>query len=233
MSILNIDLKRCNKMTWKEKQEMRAERYNQLAEKAKQQSTDTRARSDAISNMIPFGQPILVGHHSEGRHRRDLERIHNGVRKSIELEEKAEYYRSKADNAANPSFISGDDENAINKLQQKLESLYSEREEIKARIHRGYELSNLSSNIQQVKKRIEHLEGLKAMPEKVEEINGTTIKIDKEINRVVILFPSKPNEEIRSKLKRNGFRWSPYNKAWQAYINSWTFDFAKQISKEV
>ncbi len=34
--------------------------------------------------MIPMGQPILVGHHSEGRHRRDLERHDRDMRKAIE-----------------------------------------------------------------------------------------------------------------------------------------------------
>lgn len=30
-----------------------------------------------------------------------------------------------------------------------------------------------------------------------------------------ILFPGKPSSEIISYLKSNGFRWSPFNKAWQ------------------
>jgi hypothetical protein len=34
--------------------------------------------------MIPMGQPILVGHHSERRHRRDLERHDRNIRKAIE-----------------------------------------------------------------------------------------------------------------------------------------------------
>jgi len=45
--------------------------------------------------MIPMGQPILVGHHSEGRHRRDLKRIDSGMRKAIEESEKADYFSHK------------------------------------------------------------------------------------------------------------------------------------------
>ena len=42
-----------------------------------------------------MGQPILVGHHSEGRHRRDLKRIDNNMRKSVEESEKVDYFQSR------------------------------------------------------------------------------------------------------------------------------------------
>jgi hypothetical protein len=37
--------------------------------------------------MIPFGQPILVGHHSEGRARRDQGRIESGMRAGVESQQ--------------------------------------------------------------------------------------------------------------------------------------------------
>jgi hypothetical protein len=40
--------------------------------------------------VIPFGQPILVGHHSEKRHRRDLARIDSGMSKGFEEGRKAD-----------------------------------------------------------------------------------------------------------------------------------------------
>ena len=45
--------------------------------------------------MIPMGQPIIVGHHSEGRHRRDLKRIDSNMQKSIEESKKADYFSDK------------------------------------------------------------------------------------------------------------------------------------------
>src|SRR5262245_44345886 len=54
------------------KQERRRQR---LAERAEHKDTKARAalrRSDEIVRHIPPGQPILVGHRSEKRHRRDL-----------------------------------------------------------------------------------------------------------------------------------------------------------------
>ena len=99
--------------SWEEKQEARADRYRELAEKAKKQSRDAHEHSNRLANMIPLGQPILVGHHSEKRHRRDLDRIHNNMRKSIELSEKAEYYADKAKGVENNNSISSDDPEAI------------------------------------------------------------------------------------------------------------------------
>ena len=41
---------------------------------------------------------------------------------------------------------------------------------------------------------------------------------NKEQERVQIVTPEKPSEEIRNKLKSSGFNWSPMNKAWQRKI---------------
>lgn len=54
-----------------------AERASRLSERAKKHAAkgaQAKAAFDAIHEHIPLGQPILVGHHSEKRHRRDLDR---------------------------------------------------------------------------------------------------------------------------------------------------------------
>lgn len=57
---------------------------------------------------------------------------------------------------------------------------------------------------------------------KVVTINGEKAKIynNKELVRLQILFDGKPNEETRSKLKSNGFKWAPSQNAWQRLLNS-------------
>lgn len=45
--------------------------------------------------------------------------------------------------------------------------------------------------------------------------NGGTIKNNTELNRLQIFFDERPDSEMVSKLKKNGFHWSPSNKAWQ------------------
>jgi hypothetical protein len=80
-----------------------------------------------------------------------------------------------------------------------------------------------------VKDRIKYLESLRAIPEVEETINGVMLKTDKEANRVKLFFPGIPSEDIRSQLKHNGFRWSPFNKCWQAYLKEWNIIRAKEI----
>jgi hypothetical protein len=64
--------------------EGRAEHYADKAERKVGEAKARFAASDAISEHIPMGQPVLVGHHSQRRHERDLERMHNHDRAGIE-----------------------------------------------------------------------------------------------------------------------------------------------------
>ena len=41
-----------------------------------------------------------------------------------------------------------------------------------------------------------------------------------EADRIQLVFPGKPDAEIRSMLKTNGFRWSPREGAWQRHLNN-------------
>jgi len=218
--------------TYEEKQVAKLERYQELAQKAKLQSQSAYETSNRLSDMIPFGQPILVGHHSERMHRRHIDKIQNAMRKSIELKDKAEYYKNKIHNIKNNNAISSDDPGAVDKLKTKLINLEELREEIKKREHQSWELSNLSQNIRQVKKRIEYLQEQQQVPETEETINGVVLKVDKSDNRVRLYFSNVPNEEIRTKLKHNGFKWSPYNKAWQRMISDWAISLARLIAQE-
>jgi hypothetical protein len=78
-----------------ERKENRIEKFEQYAENAEERSNQAYKKSHEISSFIPMGQPILVGHHSERRHRRDLSRIDNQMRKSVAESNKADYYESK------------------------------------------------------------------------------------------------------------------------------------------
>lgn len=82
----------------------RAEHMDDRAEalhtKAGRKNAAADARHEAakqIADGIPAGQPILVGHHSEKRHRRDMARIDAGMRAAIALEGEA---TAAADRAA-------------------------------------------------------------------------------------------------------------------------------------
>lgn len=85
-----------------ERAEERAERMELHAENAERRAAVAFDRADLSEGKsgIPFGQPILVGHHSERRHRRAIERADNAMRKSIEESDKAKYFAGRAASAA-------------------------------------------------------------------------------------------------------------------------------------
>jgi protein-L-isoaspartate O-methyltransferase len=79
--------------------EQRAERFDGYRENRKRDAHQAREGVEAISAGIPFGQPILVGHHSERHARRDAQRIENGMRKAVKMWECSEYWVNRAEGA--------------------------------------------------------------------------------------------------------------------------------------
>lgn len=117
---------------WEAKKENRIIRMRELARKSRERAENYDRSFRSISDHIPLGQPILIGHHSEGRHRRDIERMHRYTDKSIEEYQKAKYYDRRAASAESNNVISSDDPEAVKKLQAKLESLQKNQELMKA-----------------------------------------------------------------------------------------------------
>ena len=76
--------------------EQRAERFEDYSDKRKQDAVRAKAGVDRIADGIPFGQPILVGHHSERHARKDAEKIENGMRKAVKMWETSKYWQDRA-----------------------------------------------------------------------------------------------------------------------------------------
>jgi hypothetical protein len=102
------------------------------AAKARKEADAQYKKAETIGSAIPFGQPILVGHHSEKRHRADVQKIETAQRKFVEANDKASYYAGKADAAAGNNSISGDDPEAVNRYKEKLAVLEADQECMKS-----------------------------------------------------------------------------------------------------
>lgn len=96
-----------------------------------------------------------------------------------------------------------------------------------------YQLTNNGANIRRMKQRLESISRAQATPDTVQERENARIEDCPSENRVRLFFPGKPNEEIRTKLKGNGFRWTPSLGCWQGYRNYRTMQLAKEIAGEV
>jgi hypothetical protein len=117
--------------SYEEKQEARKQRYLDMADKARQESDNRYNQAKTMAAIIPFGQPILIGHHSEKRDRNYREKIHNNFGKAFEAMDKAKHYEDKAASVGTGG-ISGDDPEALTTLRAQLESLEHSQETMKA-----------------------------------------------------------------------------------------------------
>jgi hypothetical protein len=125
-------LNRRNSMNaYEQRQAARRERLEAAAQKAETESMNTYRRAKEMADCIPFGQPILIGHHSENRDRRFRDRIHNTFGKSFALQKKAAQLAQKAASVGTGG-ISSDDPEAIEKLQKELDAAIENQEMMKA-----------------------------------------------------------------------------------------------------
>ena len=121
-------------MTYRERRERRAERLREWADKRDAKAEAASSRVHQITDAIPLGQPILVGHHSERRARRDQDRIEAGMRQTVEHTRTAVDMRQRAANidAAAGRAIYSDDSDAPERLRERIAELEAERGRIKA-----------------------------------------------------------------------------------------------------
>lgn len=76
--------------------EERADRFDGYREKRADEAHAAKDAVEKISEGIPLGSPILVGHHSEKRARKDAQRIESGMRKAVKLWATSEYWTRRA-----------------------------------------------------------------------------------------------------------------------------------------
>ena len=119
-------------MTRRERLEARAKKREEWAASryAKADMEYEKADLSEEKTGIPFGQPILVGHHSEGAHRRMIDRAHRAMDRCVENNQMAKEHERKADGIRSQlaNTIFSDDENAVEALEAKIEKLEKERE---------------------------------------------------------------------------------------------------------
>ena len=120
--------------TYRERRQARAERLRSWAESREAKATAAFDSAREMADQIPFGQPILAGHHSEGRDRRYRDRIAGKMDAGIGHAAKAERMAEKASNieAQLDAAIYDDDPDAIEQLEAKIGRLEAERARIVA-----------------------------------------------------------------------------------------------------
>ena len=97
------------------------------------------------------------------------------------------------------------------------------------RPYNSFTLTNNNAKIKHTKQRIAELEKKDFL--KGWKFESGKVIANKEVNRLQIVFDEKPEEELRAKLKLNGFKWSPSQKAWQRLLNQNAVRAVKRIEE--
>lgn len=118
--------------SFEEKRQRKADRYRELSEKAEREARSASQQAAKMASVIPFGQPILVGHHSEKRDRNYRNRIQKKFEKSFELQDKAEYYAARARAVESNTAIFSDDPDKCEKLAEKIKRLEAQQDLMRA-----------------------------------------------------------------------------------------------------
>lgn len=163
------------------------------------------------------------------------------------------------------------DENAIEALRDKIDSLEKQKElakdlnkffrkggkieeydgeiteslkkEIDLLIHQGYDpcisTTNINAEIRRLKERLKSLKKAKeegTTETTTEDLAGNELfKVIKntEIMRLQLIFDGKPADEVREILKKNGFKWSPKNGAWQRQLTDNALYSLKRVTEAI
>lgn len=148
-----------------------------------------------------------------------LEKLENKLKdveeKHAEMKARNAYYRKHK----TMKGYEGMSDEAAERIDESLEKAYSWEKQP----YPSYRLTSANAEMKRIKDRISEITKLKenaAKPieDKYPQVDGVEVVENAEEMRIQLIFDGKPDEETRALLKSNGFRWSPYFKAWQRQL---------------
>ena len=92
-----------------------------------------------------------------------------------------------------------------------------------------YELPYTGKEIKRLKDRLAKLEQVDKMPAEIIQFEGGEIESSPEINRVIIRFDERQDDDVTAALKAHGYHWAPSEKAWTRLRNPTALYWAKKI----
>lgn len=93
----------------------------------------------------------------------------------------------------------------------------------------AYELQNNNANIRRIRGRIAELKKRTESTPEGWEFDGGRVVVNTAENRLQIIFDGKPNADIQTELKGEGFRWAPSQGAWQRQLTDNAMRAARRL----
>ncbi|HBT63861.1 MAG TPA: hypothetical protein DEB10_04260 [Ruminococcaceae bacterium] len=100
------------------------------------------------------------------------------------------------------------------KLEKRIETGYSWEKQP----FTSYELTNNNAEIKRLERRIQELSYNKEVGFSGWNFEGGYAEANTDMNRLQLYFDEKPDEQRRTVLKSNGFKWAPSQGAWQRQL---------------
>lgn len=119
------------KSDFQERRHARIDGLYGAAARAEKKSDALLSEGHKMFDAIPFGQPILVGHHSEGRDRNYRDRASSKLDKGFEEMNHAKDLEHRAAASESNDAIFSDDPEAIAKIEERVKKLEEQREKFK------------------------------------------------------------------------------------------------------
>lgn len=93
----------------------------------------------------------------------------------------------------------------------------------------AYELQNNNANIRRIRGRIAELKKRTESTPEGWEFDGGRVVVNTAENRLQIIFDGKPDADVRTELKGEGFRWAPSQGAWQRQLTDNAMRAARRL----
>ena len=106
-----------------ERAEAKADRLDTLAVKRAQDSNSFFNAASAIAERFAGGQPILVGHHSERKARRDQEKMNAAMAKAVKAQDAVSYWHYKAEGVERHANMKGNAQVRARRIKKLLAEL--------------------------------------------------------------------------------------------------------------
>lgn len=165
--------------------EQKADRYEGYAESASESGERLIQRGHEMFDRIPFGQPLMPGHHSYEWDKRYRERAHNKIRRGMSEKERARYWKRRAQAAqrtaegkkySNPRFLHRRIEEAKAEIRKLERGLKDPWDEAHAEKLRGL-LEREQDKLAFYEACMEEVGGLPWTRERLKEMGATHVKV--------------------------------------------------------
>lgn len=177
-----------------------------------------------IENLLTYDRPIMCGDENAMELLKD--KIDNLEKQKELMKDLNKFFRKD-----------GKIEDYDGEITEKL------RSHIDFMIRQGwkpyFDTANTNAEIKRLKARLEKLQQIKeegTTEIKTEDTEGNelfTVVKNTEIMRLQLIFNGKPVNEVRDILKRNGFKWSPKNGAWQRQLTDNALYSLKRVTEAI